>query len=49
MRHVPEGHWLRRPMVARPLGFGEHEATWPDCADAFVFLDEMTPDRHAAR
>ena len=49
LRGIPETHWLRRPMIARPLGFSENEATWPDCADAFVFLDEMTADRHAAR
>jgi erythromycin esterase len=37
------GAWLKDKQVARPLGYGNCEAVWPDQCDAFFFTDEMKP------
>lgn len=34
---------LRRPFVARPLGYGPMTARWPEVVDAFVYNKEMEP------
>jgi RNA polymerase sigma-70 factor (ECF subfamily) len=43
LRGLPGGHWLRRPVLARPLGYAPMLATWPRHFDAFVFTDAMFP------
>lgn len=42
-RSLPEGHWLRGPVVARPLGYAPMRGVWPECFDAVVFTDRMYP------
>lgn len=49
LRGRPEGHWLRGSFVARPLGFIPTSAVWADVVDAFLFIDEMTPDTSLRR
>jgi erythromycin esterase-like protein len=49
LRGRPEGHWLRGAFVARPLGFIPTSAVWADVVDAFLFIDEMTPDTSLRR
>lgn len=43
LRSVPAGHWLRRPIRARPFGYIEQESAWPDHFDAFFYTDVMFP------
>jgi len=43
LRSVPQGHWLRGPIAARPFGYTEQEATWADHFDAFFYTDRMFP------
>lgn len=42
-RGLPEGHWLRGPVVARPLGYAPMRGAWPESFDAVVFTDRMYP------
>jgi len=43
LRGIPRGHWLRTPLVARPLGYKEMRADWSRAFDAIVFTDRMFP------
>ncbi|MEM7201004.1 MAG: erythromycin esterase family protein [Planctomycetota bacterium] len=45
LRGAHSGSWLQGEFVARPLGFIPTRATWADVIDAFVFIDEMEPER----
>jgi len=44
-RSLPADHWLRRPLVSRPLGYGEMLATegWPKQIDAMFYIRTMFP------
>jgi len=44
LRGRGEGHWLKETFVARPLGLIPTRARWSEVVDAFLFLDEMTPE-----
>lgn len=37
------GEWLRRKMVARPLGYTDMEADWTRIVDGMMFIRTMTP------
>jgi erythromycin esterase len=46
LRSLPSlegGAWLAEPLVARPRGYGEMRAPWPNVCDAMFFTAEMTP------
>jgi len=41
---LPKDHWLRTTrIVARPFGYADTEALWPEVFDAFIFTNAMTP------
>ena len=40
-RALPEEHWLRAPVLARPLGYSPMRAAWPRHFDAMIFTDRM--------
>lgn len=40
-RNMPSTHWLRKPMLARPLGYSTMNAVWPNVFDGMVFTDTM--------
>lgn len=42
-RGLAADHWLRKPMLARPLGHSEMLADWTAVVDGMVFHREMTP------
>jgi erythromycin esterase len=42
LRSVPEGHWLREELIARP-SYREWVAIWPDVLDGVFFTREMYP------
>ncbi len=45
-KSLPADHWLRKPMVSRPLGYGEMLATgggWPQQVDAMFYIQTMFP------
>jgi erythromycin esterase len=42
-RGLPPEHWLRGPVVARPLGYSPMRADWTQVFDAMVFTDVMFP------
>lgn len=42
-RSLPEGAWLRGPVVARPLGYSTMEAAWPVAFDAVFYTETMFP------
>jgi len=42
-RGLPEDHWLRHELGARPLGYGSMKADWTRVMDGIVFTDEMYP------
>jgi len=42
-KSLPEDHWLRKPMVSRPLGYGEMTAEWPRQVDAMFYIRTMFP------
>lgn len=46
-RRLPEGHWLRSPMVMRPLGYSEMKSDWTANFDAVLFTDVMFPNTPA--
>jgi erythromycin esterase len=39
----PKGHWLRKPMTSRPLGYAPMTAEWPKSFDAVFFTERMFP------
>ena len=44
LKGLPKEHWLRKSRtVARPFGYADTEAIWPDVFDGFVFTKTMTP------
>ena len=44
LKGLPKEHWLRTTrIVARPFGYADTEAIWPEVFDAFVFTKTMTP------
>ena len=44
MKGLPKGHWLRTSrVVARPFGYADTEAIWPEVFDGLVFTKTMTP------
>jgi erythromycin esterase-like protein len=47
LRSPPRQHWLREPLVARPLGHRPMRAEWPEVLDALVFVRELTPSTAA--
>lgn len=44
LRHEPPESFLRQRLLARPLGMIPIHADWSRVVDAFLFLDEMTPE-----
>jgi erythromycin esterase len=38
-----DGEWLRRPLVARPLGYSPMRGDWTTVLDGMVFTRRMTP------
>lgn len=44
LRGVPEDHWLRNELVARPIGYLPMRAAWTEVFDAVVFTDRMFPN-----
>lgn len=42
-RSLDQDHWLRKPIIARPLGYAPMRAIWPDSFDAAFFTDRMYP------
>jgi erythromycin esterase len=40
---APGGEWLRRKLVARPLGYTDMQADWTRVVDGMVFTRTMTP------
>ena len=44
LKGLPKEHWLRKSrVVARPFGYADTEAVWPEVFDGFVFTKTMTP------
>ena len=44
LKGLPKEHWLRSSrIVARPFGYADMEAVWPEVFDGFVFTKTMTP------
>ena len=44
LKGLPKDHWLRTSrIVARPFGYADTEALWPEVFDGFVFTNTMTP------
>jgi erythromycin esterase len=46
-RGLPEGHWLRTPMIMRPLGYAQMKSDWTTNFDAVLFTDVMFPNTPA--
>jgi len=46
-RELPNGHWLRKPIISRPFGYGERLGNWTDNFDAMFFTDVMFPNTTA--
>ncbi len=46
VRSLPNSHWLRSPVQARPLGYGDAKAEWCRVIDAFFFIREMFPESY---
>lgn len=46
-RGLPDGHWLRSPMVMRPLGYAQMKSDWTANFDAVLFTDVMFPNTPA--
>jgi erythromycin esterase-like protein len=42
-RGLPENHFLREPIVSRPMGYGEMSARWPEQMDAMFYIRTMFP------
>ncbi|MCP9290692.1 erythromycin esterase family protein [Gracilimonas sediminicola] len=38
-----EGNWLSQRLLAKPFGYVELEANWPEVTDAFFFVKTITP------
>jgi erythromycin esterase len=48
-RSTPADHWLREPIVMRPLGYAEMDTVWPDQFDAVFFTRVMFPSTRTGR
>jgi erythromycin esterase len=46
-RELPPDHWLRTPMLSRPLGYVEMLSNWTDNFDAMFYTDAMFPNTTA--
>lgn len=47
-RNPPRGgHWLREPLISRPLGYTEMRGNWSEVLDGMMFIREMTPSTRA--
>jgi erythromycin esterase len=47
-RNPPRGgHWLREPLISRPLGYTEMKGNWSEVLDGMMFIREMTPSTRA--
>ena len=44
LRSVPDDHWLRTELIARPV-YTDMRAVWPDVFDGIVFTRTMFPNR----
>ena len=40
---LPDNHWLREPITARPLGYTAMTANWPKSFDAVFYTETMFP------
>jgi erythromycin esterase len=49
LRHLPPKHWLRQPLVARPLGYSDMRSNWSAVFDAMIFTDVMFPSTEDGR
>lgn len=43
-RGLAADHWLRKPLPARPFGYGQMRSKWPDNFDGMVYTDVMFPN-----
>ncbi|QDU39479.1 Erythromycin esterase [Maioricimonas rarisocia] len=43
LRSLPEEHPLRETMIARPLGYSDMSAAWPDIFDGVFYTETMFP------
>ncbi|MHC4598155.1 MAG: erythromycin esterase family protein [Planctomycetota bacterium] len=48
-RSLPDDHWLRGKLLARPLGYTWMEADWTKVFDGLFFTDAMFPSRRDGR
>jgi len=48
-RGLPEQHWIREPLVSRPLGHAPMRADWTRVVDGMVFNRTMTPSTQRRR
>jgi erythromycin esterase len=48
-RALPAEHWLRQPIVARPLGYAPMDAVWPRQLDGIFFIRTMFPSTQRER
>jgi erythromycin esterase len=46
-RSLPEEHWLRGPVISRPLGYTPMSSDWTLNFDAMIFTDVMFPNTPA--
>jgi hypothetical protein len=46
-RSLPEQHWLRGPVISRPLGYAPMSSDWTRNFDAMIFTDVMFPNTPA--
>jgi hypothetical protein len=42
-RGLPKDHWLRKPLVARPLGYTPMRSDWTGNFDGMFYTDVMFP------
>ena len=46
-RSLPSDHWLRGPVISRPLGYAPMVSDWTGNFDAMIFTDVMFPNTPA--
>ena len=42
-KRAKAGHWLDETIVARPFGYSEMKAVWPEIFDGICYTGVMTP------
>jgi erythromycin esterase-like protein len=47
LRGLPDDHWLRSRVIARPIAYRPMRADWGRCYDGFFFIDAMSPAQAA--